>query len=115
MVLWAKEIILSRAFPAPAKRRSAQNCGGAATRPFMVTGNWCIEAIRKRVYRRLRKRVHRRLPGCPSTRFGMWRKYKPSSPTRRRRPPFFCGSSRNFAKFIDLFDGVFVLEVDLDT
>lgn len=28
---------------------------------------------------------------------------------------FFCGSSRNVAKFIDLFDGVFVLEVDLDT
>ncbi|MFI5911291.1 AAA family ATPase [Dactylosporangium sp. NPDC051541] len=28
---------------------------------------------------------------------------------------FFCGGARNFAKFIDLFDGVFVLEVDLDT
>ena len=28
---------------------------------------------------------------------------------------FFCGGSRNFAKFIDLFDGVFVLEVDLVT
>jgi adenylate kinase family enzyme len=28
---------------------------------------------------------------------------------------FFCGGSRNFAKFIDLFDGAFVLEVDLDT
>jgi hypothetical protein len=28
---------------------------------------------------------------------------------------FFCGGSRNFAKFIALFDGVFVLEVDLDT
>ena len=28
---------------------------------------------------------------------------------------FFCGGLRNFAKFIDLFDGVFVLEVDLDT
>jgi hypothetical protein len=28
---------------------------------------------------------------------------------------FLCGGSRNFAKFIDLFDGVFVLEVDLDT
>lgn len=28
---------------------------------------------------------------------------------------FFCGRSTNFAKFIDLFDGVFVLEVDLDT
>lgn len=28
---------------------------------------------------------------------------------------FFCGGSRNFSKFIDLFDGVFVLEVDRDT
>ena len=28
---------------------------------------------------------------------------------------FFCGGSRNSAKFIDLFDGVFVLEVDLAT
>ncbi len=28
---------------------------------------------------------------------------------------FFCGGSRNFAEFIELFDGVFVLEVDLAT
>lgn len=28
---------------------------------------------------------------------------------------FFCGGSRNFPKFLDLFDGVFVLEVDLET
>jgi dephospho-CoA kinase len=28
---------------------------------------------------------------------------------------FFCGGSRNFSSFIDLFDRVFVLEVDLDT
>jgi broad-specificity NMP kinase len=28
---------------------------------------------------------------------------------------FFCGGSRNFPKFIDLFDDVFILEVDLDT
>ncbi len=28
---------------------------------------------------------------------------------------FFCGGSRNLSKFIDLFDGVFVLQVDLDT
>jgi adenylate kinase family enzyme len=28
---------------------------------------------------------------------------------------FFCGGSRNFHQFIDLFDGVFVLDVDLDT
>jgi thymidylate kinase len=28
---------------------------------------------------------------------------------------FFCGGSRNFPRFIDLFDEVFVLEVDIDT
>ncbi|WP_058306542.1 AAA family ATPase [Gracilibacillus massiliensis] len=28
---------------------------------------------------------------------------------------FFCGGSRNFLKFIDLFDAIFVLEVDIDT
>lgn len=35
---------------------------------------------------------------------------------RRQAISFFCGGSRNFSKFIDLLDGVFVLEVnDLDT
>jgi len=28
---------------------------------------------------------------------------------------FFCGGSRNFRVFVDLFDGVFVLDVDADT
>ncbi len=28
---------------------------------------------------------------------------------------YFCGGSRNFAKFVHLFDAVFILEVDLDT
>lgn len=28
---------------------------------------------------------------------------------------FFCGGSRNFARFVELFDGVFILEVDRDT
>ena len=28
---------------------------------------------------------------------------------------FFCGGSRNFDRFLDLFDEVFVLEIDLDT
>lgn len=28
---------------------------------------------------------------------------------------FFCGGSRNFHRFVDLFDGVFVLNVDVDT
>ena len=34
---------------------------------------------------------------------------------RRHAQSFFCGGSRNFHHFIDLFDQVFVLEVDLDT
>lgn len=28
---------------------------------------------------------------------------------------FFCGGSRNFKQFIDLFDEVFILDVDVDT
>ena len=34
---------------------------------------------------------------------------------RNEAATFFCGGSRNFSKFIDLFDAVFVLEVDLAT
>ncbi len=34
---------------------------------------------------------------------------------RSHAATFFCGGSRNFSKFIDLFDAVFVLEVDLPT
>ena len=33
----------------------------------------------------------------------------------RAAATFFCGGSRNFSTFLDLFDRVFVLEVDLDT
>ena len=34
---------------------------------------------------------------------------------QRNAISFFCGGSRNFHRFIDLFDGVFVLDVDLET
>lgn len=34
---------------------------------------------------------------------------------RRAPVTFFCGGSRNFSTFIDLFDAVFVLDVDLAT
>ena len=34
---------------------------------------------------------------------------------QREAVTFFCGGSRNFAKFIDLFDGVFVLDIDVET
>ena len=34
---------------------------------------------------------------------------------QRHAQSFFCGGSRNLGRFIDLFDAVFVLEIDLDT
>jgi thymidylate kinase len=34
---------------------------------------------------------------------------------QHERVTFFCGGSRNFSQFIDLFDETFVLDVDLDT
>ena len=34
---------------------------------------------------------------------------------QRHAATFFCGGSRNADRFIDLFDEVFVLEIDLDT
>jgi gluconate kinase len=34
---------------------------------------------------------------------------------RRNAISFFCGASRNYRQFIDQFDEVFVLDVDLDT
>lgn len=34
---------------------------------------------------------------------------------QREMTTFLCGGSRNFAKFVDLFDGVFVLDVDVET
>jgi hypothetical protein len=34
---------------------------------------------------------------------------------QRHAATFFCGGSRNADRFIGLFDGVFVLEVDLET
>lgn len=34
---------------------------------------------------------------------------------QNERITFLCGGSRNFSKFIDLFDEVFILEVDLAT
>jgi thymidylate kinase len=34
---------------------------------------------------------------------------------RHERLTFFCGGSRNLSRFVDLFEEIFVLEIDLDT
>jgi hypothetical protein len=47
----------------------------------------------------------------------IWDVAKVEALTADRGQPitFFCGGARNVRRFIDLFDGVFVLEVDLGT
>ncbi len=47
----------------------------------------------------------------------LWRLDRVRALVADQRQPitFFCGGSRNFPAFIDLFDGVFVLDVDPDT
>lgn len=47
----------------------------------------------------------------------LWRVDKVKELVADQREPvtFFCGGSRNFAKFIDLFDRVFLLEIDTET
>lgn len=42
-------------------------------------------------------------------------KIKAAVADRRNPISFFCGGSRNFSRFIDLFDAVFVLDIDRDT
>jgi broad-specificity NMP kinase len=42
-------------------------------------------------------------------------KVKEIAANKEDKVTFFCGGSRNFDKFIDLFDKVFVLDVDTET
>lgn len=53
----------------------------------------------------------------PSHWHHLWREaqVRDMAADRSERYAFFCGGSRNRSKFIDVFDAVFVLEVDLDT
>lgn len=55
--------------------------------------------------------------GVPSHRHHIWDvdRLRVLVADRSARWTFFCGGSRNLAAHQDLFDGVFVLEIDLDT
>jgi hypothetical protein len=55
--------------------------------------------------------------GVPSHSHHLWHvdKVRALVADHSERCTFFCGGSRNFSTFLDLFDGVFVLEIDLDT
>jgi broad-specificity NMP kinase len=55
--------------------------------------------------------------GADEHRTWMWdvEKVRDLVANKNHAATFFCGGSRNSGRFIDLFDGVFVLEIDLDT
>ena len=55
--------------------------------------------------------------GEPSHWHHVWRvdEVRAMAADRSHRLTFFCGGSRNVHRFVDVFDGVFVLTVDLDT
>lgn len=55
--------------------------------------------------------------GVPSHWHHLWRveEVRRLAADRDEGFTFFCGGSRNFSQFIDVFDGVFVLEIDLAT
>lgn len=61
------------------------------------------------------------LSGAERVEWGYWRWIWPVERVRAivadhsTAMTFFCGGARNAQHFIDLFDGVFVLEVDLET
>ncbi len=49
--------------------------------------------------------------------FHIWdmEKVRRLAENRDNEATFFCGGSRNFPKFLNLFDGIFILDVDADT
>lgn len=57
------------------------------------------------------------MSGEPSHWHHLWRvdDVRALAADRSHRFTFFCGGSRNFHQFLDVFDGVFVLTIDADT
>jgi len=49
--------------------------------------------------------------------FHIWdmEKVRRLAENRDNEATFFCGGSRNFPKFLNLFDGIFILDVDADS
>ena len=83
--------------------------------PFMETGNWPIKAIRKLVHRRMAARTSASATFISEHHIWPVEQVQALVANRDEAVTFFCGGSMNFSKFVDVFDGVFILEVDFDT
>ncbi|MGL5863805.1 MAG: nucleoside kinase, partial [Phycicoccus sp.] len=97
--------------------------------------NYLVEGVsgtgKSSVCRELRRRGHHAIDGdrelayqgdprtgaptdAPSHWHHLWREddVRALAQDHRRPLTFFCGGSRNFSRFLDVFDEMFVLEVD---
>ena len=91
------------------------SCAGKTTvaNELQLRGYQCIHGDRELAY-------WGNLTNDPPTednRIWMWnvKKVKELAKDQKHEVTFFCGGSRNSNSFVDLFDEVFILEIDLDT
>ena len=85
------------------KVQSDRNSKGVATKPLTVTGNWLIGAILKR---------ENELEIWVLNHIWDVDKVRETVANREDEVTFYCGGSRNFHNFIDLFHKAFVLDVE---
>ena len=115
------------------------SCQRADYRPEVGIRNFLIEGVsgtgKTSLCRELRQRGHHAIngdterayqgdpktgeptDGVPSHWHHIWRveRVRALVADQSERFTFLCGGSRNFSKFVDLFDALFVLEVDVET
>lgn len=82
----------------------------------MVTGSWPMSATPTQA-RHCQGHPKARIAsfGDMRTGFGPSNKVRAIAADTTHPATFFCGGSRNFHKFLDIFDKVFVLDVDVET
>jgi hypothetical protein len=98
---------LSRAFRAQEKVQYVTNFESVVIKPLMATWSLPIRATLKRE-KRTNDYGHE---------YHIWDvdKFREIAANKEGEVTLSCGGSRNFNRFLDLFDKVFVLDVDVET
>ena len=107
LLVYVREIILSRESPARAKARYVKNCAGR--------GYVAILGDRELGYQGDPTTGEKTEGRCHEHHIGDVEKIRSLAANQDDEATFFCGGSRNFKQFIDLFDEVFILDIDADT
>jgi len=126
----AQELTVSFAAPGPSQSRSSES--GVGIRNYLIEGVSCAgkttvcEELERRGYQAIHGDRQLAYRGDPRTGepvdghapgHHIWdvERVRDLVAGNAHAMTFFCGGCRNSDQFIDLFDGVFVLEIDLDT